>query len=75
MVIKVPNQVGTHTATYITKYKLKEKKTHVTQADISPDCKTIVLLNYDRIWTLTNFKTDNFFDGTIKSIDLIQDVL
>jgi len=73
MVIKIPNQIGSHEATYLTEYKLKGKDTRVTSADISPDGKTVVLLNHDRIWTLTNFKNDAFFDGTVKKIDLKHD--
>ncbi|AXO81259.1 hypothetical protein DZC78_12955 [Olleya aquimaris] len=73
MVIKIPNQIGSHEATYLTEYKLKGKDTRVTSADISPDGKTVVLLNHDRIWTLTNFKNDAFFDGTVQKIDLKHD--
>lgn len=73
MVIKIPNQIGSHEATYLTEYKLKGKDTRVTSADISPDGKTVVLLNHDRIWTLTNFKNDAFFDGTVQKKDLKHD--
>jgi len=73
MLLKVPNQVGEHVATYVTEYELKGKDTRVTSADISPDGKTVVLLNHDRIWTLTKFKTDNFFEGVVTKIDLKHD--
>ncbi|RAJ15133.1 hypothetical protein [Olleya aquimaris] len=73
MVIKVPNQIGTHTATFLTEYELKGKDTRVTSADISPNGKTIVLLNHDKVWTLTNFKSDRFFEGDVTSIDLEHD--
>ncbi|MEM5538793.1 hypothetical protein [Olleya sp. AS48] len=73
MVIKVPNTIGSHVATYVTDYKLKGKDTRVTSADISPDGSTIILLNHDRIWKLTNFKSDAFFDGNVESISLNHD--
>lgn len=73
MLLKVPNQVGEHVATYVTEYELKGKDTRVTSADISPDGKTVVLLNHDRIWTLTAFNTDNFFEGIVTKIDLKHD--
>ena len=73
MVIKVPNSIGNHVATYVTEYKLKGKDTRVTSADISPDGSTIVLLNHDRIWKLTDFNTDAFFSGGVESISLNHD--
>ncbi|MEL0643825.1 hypothetical protein V6251_05490 [Olleya sp. Ti.3.14] len=73
MVIKVPNTIGSHVATHVTDYKLKGKDTRVTSADISPDGSTIILLNHDRIWKLTNFKFDAFFDGNVESISLNHD--
>ncbi len=73
MVIKVPNQIGEHEATYVTEYKFKGKDTRVTAADISPNGKTVVLLNHDKVWKLTDFKNDHFFSGTIKSIELDHD--
>ncbi len=69
-VFKVPNQIGKQTATFVTEYQLKGKYTRVTAADISPNGKTVVLLNHDKIWTLTNFKSDNFFVGKVKAIAL-----
>ena len=40
---------------------------------ISSDGKTIILLNHDSIWELTNFEGDAFFKGTIKKIELEHD--
>ncbi|MDG5490286.1 hypothetical protein [Psychroserpens sp. SPM9] len=65
--IKVPNQVGDHVATYISEVKLKGKNTKVTSADISDDGKTVVLLNHERLWKLTDFTADDFLSGTIES--------
>ena len=73
VVIKVPNRIGSHRAELVSKYHLKGKDTKVTSADISSDGKTIILLNHDSIWELTNFEGDAFFKGTIKKIELEHD--
>ncbi|WP_299125782.1 SdiA-regulated domain-containing protein [uncultured Winogradskyella sp.] len=70
VVIKVPNSVGDHKAKFVSKYYLKGKDTEVTSADISDDGKTIVLLNHDRVWKLSNFADDKFFGGTVEELDL-----
>ena len=44
------------------------KHTKVTSADISDDGKIVVLLNHDKLWKLTNFTNDNFFDGDIEAL-------
>lgn len=67
--IKVPNTIGTHEATFITKFDLKGKHSEITSADISTDGKTVVLLNHNKLWKLTGFKSDNFFSGNVKSLD------
>ena len=68
VLIKVPNKIGNHTAELITEFSLDGKKSKVTSADISDDGKTIVLLNHDKLWKLTNYKRDNFFEGTIEEV-------
>ena len=68
LLLKVPNKIGTHTAKLVTKFKLDGKQTKVTSAAISPDKKTIVLLNHDKLWKVNNFKSNNFFKGDIKEI-------
>ncbi|MFD1160913.1 hypothetical protein [Hwangdonia seohaensis] len=73
VLIKVPNQIGTHVATLITEFKLKGKQTKITGADISDDGKTVVLLNHDKLWKLTNFTSDNFFDGRLESLEFKHD--
>ena len=65
---KVPNQIGKHTAEYIAELELKDKRTKITSSDISNDGKTIVLLNHDKLWKITNFKDDNFFEGDIQKL-------
>lgn len=68
MLFKVPNTVGKHTAAYISELKMTGKRTKITSADISDDGKTIVLLNHDKLWKITNFKGDNFFKGKIEEL-------
>jgi hypothetical protein len=63
--IKIPNQIGNHVASYVSKIKLKGKRLKVTSADISDDGTTIVLLNHDKLWKLTNYSGDDFFSGDL----------
>lgn len=68
LLIKVPNKAGTHTAELITTFKLDDKQTKLTSAAISSDKKTVVLLNHDKLWKLTNYESDNFFEGDIQEL-------
>jgi hypothetical protein len=68
IVLKVPNSVGTHEATIIYDFNLEGKDNKITSADISEDGKTIVLLNHDKLWKLSNFDKDNFFSGDIEEL-------
>ncbi len=63
VLIKVPNRAGKHTAIFIDTFNLKGKNNKITSADISADGKTVILLNHERLWKLTDFKSDNFFSG------------
>jgi len=69
VLLKVPNSIGKHTAELITDFKMKGKRTKITSADVSDDGRTIVLLNHDKLWKITNFKSDNFFEGNIEVLD------
>ncbi|MFC4723297.1 hypothetical protein ACFO5O_13255 [Geojedonia litorea] len=66
--IKVPNQVGEHVAEHITDFNLDGKHHKITAADISDDGKTVVLLNHDKLWKISNFSSDAFFKGTIEEL-------
>ncbi len=68
LVFKVPNQVGEHTAVLRSDYNLKGGNNKITAADISPDGKTVVLLNHDKLWKLTGFTSDDFFSGSLEDI-------
>ena len=72
-VLKVPNTIGTHIAELAIEYNLDGKHNKITSADISKDGKTIVLLNHDKLWKLTNFKDDNFFEGNVEAVDFEHD--
>lgn len=71
--IKIPNKAGSHVASYISEVKLKGKNTKVTSADISDDGKTVVLLNHDKLWKLTDYSNDDFFSGTLKAFEFEHD--
>ena len=66
LLLKVPNEIGSHTAILLDKFELDGKQTKVTSAAISPDKKTVVLLNHDKLWKISNFKSDTFFKGDIE---------
>ena len=68
MVFKVPNKIGLHTATLLEKFNLEGKNHRITSADISDNGKTIVLLNHNKLWKITNFKGDNFFESNIQEL-------
>lgn len=68
MVFKIPNQIGLHTAVLVEKFNLEGKSNRITSADISDNGKTIILLNHDKLWEITNFKKDNFFEGNIQEL-------
>ncbi|GAB1855825.1 hypothetical protein MHTCC0001_06600 [Flavobacteriaceae bacterium MHTCC 0001] len=69
MLFKVPNKVGLHTAVLMQTFNLDGKHHRITAADISDDGKTVVLLNHDQLWKLSNFKSDLFLDGSIEKLD------
>jgi|SRR5690554_558631 len=70
MLFKVPNRIGNHTAEYVCSFNLENEKQKITSADISKDGKTIVLLNHNMIWKITDFHTDDFCSATIENIPL-----
>lgn len=72
-IFKVPNRIGKHTAELVSKFKFDKTIGKITSAAISPDQKTIVLLNHDRLVKLTNFKSDYFFEGDIEILKFNHD--
>lgn len=67
-ILSVPNVAGSHTATLVSEFNLEGKDNKITSADISDDGKKIVLLNHEKLWLLTDFKGDAFFEGTITQV-------
>ncbi|WP_458628716.1 SdiA-regulated domain-containing protein [Winogradskyella sp. PC D3.3] len=64
-VLKVKNSIGKQVAELHSEYKFKGKNNKITSADISEDGNTIILLNHDKLWKITNFERDDFFTGTL----------
>ncbi|MDG3583982.1 hypothetical protein [Galbibacter pacificus] len=75
LLYRVPAVSGRHEAQYISSFKTcgHDRKCTVTAADISPDKKKIALLSHDKVWLLSNFTGDDFFNGDVKRIDLGYD--
>ncbi|MFL1010790.1 hypothetical protein [Flavisericum labens] len=73
ILLKVPNAIGKHTAELVTDFNLDGKHHKITSADISHDDSTIVLLNHDKLWKITDFEPDSFFKGTIEELKFEHD--
>ncbi len=69
----VPNTIGKHQAKFRSSYNLEGKNNKITSADISNDCKTIVLLNHDKLWKISNYLNDDFFSGDIEKLSFKHD--
>ena len=67
IMVKVPNKEGEHEAELISEFKLEGKYNRITSADISEDGNSVVLLNHDKVWLLTEFESDRFFEGKIEA--------
>jgi len=72
LIYKIPAKKGKHTATLIGEFTPCETAgiCQVTSAEISPDGKKIVLLGYGFLWVFTDFTSDDFTKGNLKTIDL-----
>lgn len=73
IMLQVPNEPGSHVAKLAAEFQLNGKNNLITSADISNDGNTIVLLNHDKVWKLTGYTSDNFFEGKIKPITFEHD--
>lgn len=71
-VYKVPAKKGDFKAKLIASYSTcnDPEDCFITSATISKDNKTLVLLTYNKLFVITDFKGDDFFNGIIKTIDL-----
>ena len=72
LIYRVPDKKGSYEAELIGKISLCTDwdTCRITSAAISPDGKTIVLLSYGKLWTITNFSINALPKATIKEIDL-----
>ncbi|MBO6605754.1 hypothetical protein [Psychroserpens sp.] len=64
----LPNVIGHHEAQFNSEVKWKGKHNKVTSAAISPDGRSIVLLNHDKLWRITQFSPKNIMNGNMVSI-------
>lgn len=71
-IYKVPALPGTYRAKHIGSFVTcqKDHNCEVTAADISPDGKKIALLGYGMLWVYSDFSSEVFWQGSVKSIDL-----
>jgi hypothetical protein len=69
---KIPADVGDHTAQLISEFItcIDSKTCLITSAAVSNDNKKLVLLTHDKLFLFTNFKEDDFFNGTVSEINL-----
>ncbi|PTX63953.1 hypothetical protein C8N46_101563 [Kordia periserrulae] len=68
---KIPAEKGEHEAEFLgTFHTCSDEHCWVTSAAISPDGKKVVLLSHNAVWQFTDFKGDDFFNGTVKKYDL-----
>ncbi|WP_239004434.1 hypothetical protein [Lacinutrix sp. WUR7] len=66
-VYKIPANPGMHEAELLGTYSnCSDLRCWITAADISPDGTKMVLLNQKSVLLFTNFKGNDFFNGTIK---------
>ena len=70
---KLPSVAGNYTAELMDSFKLGsgfKEQWWITDADISPDKKKLVLLSSDKMFVFSNFSKADFFKGTLKIIML-----
>ncbi len=65
--LKIPNRVGYHEAKLFSEFNLEGKNNKITSATISRNGKRMYLLNHDKVWELSEYKNDTFFEGKITS--------
>lgn len=71
-IYKIPAKKGNHKAQLVDTINLCKdwNSCQITSADVSPNGKKLALLSYGKLFIITDFKGDNFSNGTIKTIDL-----
>lgn len=66
--LKIPNRIGNHEAELISEFNLKGKNNKITSAAMSQDSKRMYLLNHDKVWEISDFENDHFFEGKVINI-------
>lgn len=71
-IYKVPAVKGSYEAEWIGSFTPCRERgiCEVTAAAISPDGNTLALLGYGKLWVFTDYTTDDFTKGTMRSINL-----
>jgi len=71
---KIPADIGNHSAQLINEFItcIDSKTCLVTSAAISGDKKELVLLTHDKLFLFTNFKEEDFFNGSVSEINLFH---
>ncbi|SDE93669.1 hypothetical protein [Cellulophaga baltica] len=71
-IYKIPDTPGKYAAELVGEFTPCEtaRVCQVTSATISPDGKKLVILGYGFLWIYSDFKGDDFINGTLKTIDL-----
>ncbi len=68
---KIPAKAGRHEAIYISSFNNCNKANcWITAASISKDKKKVALLTHNTVLLFTDFKSDNFLNGTLKKYNL-----
>ena len=69
---KLENRKGYHSAQLVGSFKTCDnfRKCAIAGGDISPDGKTVALVSGKSLWLITNFKGDDFANGTVTPYDL-----
>jgi len=69
---KVPAQSGNHSAELMGSFEtcMDSKKCAITAATISKNNEELVLLAHDKLFLFTNFKGDDFFNGSVSEVYL-----
>lgn len=72
LIYRIPAVKGNYIATLMGTIKTCEDwdTCQITSAAISPNGKTVVLLGYGKLWTITDFIDDAFIKGKLSEIDL-----
>ena len=72
LLYRIPAKPGHHEATLIDSLTSCDNylSCAITGATISPDNKRIALLSHNTVWIFSDFKTDNFFKGSVEKIPL-----